>query len=52
MAEADTALAGMLAADDLAALDRLLDPVDPAGLRLRPDVFLLGAQTVHLGVKA
>jgi SAM-dependent methyltransferase len=40
-----------LATDDLATLDRLLDPEDPAGLRHRPDVFLLAAQTVHFAVK-
>ncbi|MER5772147.1 class I SAM-dependent methyltransferase [Streptomyces sp. NPDC001985] len=34
-------------ADDLAALDRLLDPEDPGGLLLRPDVCLLLARTVH-----
>lgn len=45
------ALADQLAADDLAALDRLLDPADPGGLRLRPDVFALGARTVHLGLR-
>jgi SAM-dependent methyltransferase len=45
------AAAEHVAADDLATLDRLLDPDDPAGLRHRPDVFLLGAQTVHFGVK-
>jgi SAM-dependent methyltransferase len=44
-------LAESLAADDLAALDRLLDPADPGSLLQRPDVFVLGAQTVHLGVK-
>ena len=43
---------GFLAADDIAVLDRLLDPEDPAGLRLRPDVFLLTARTVHLGRKS
>lgn len=42
-------LAERLAADDLAVLDRLLDPEDPAGLRRRPDVHLLMARTVHLG---
>lgn len=36
-----------LAADDLATLDRLLDPGDPAGLRRRYDLFLLTAATVH-----
>ncbi|MFF2328493.1 MULTISPECIES: class I SAM-dependent methyltransferase [unclassified Streptomyces] len=37
-----------LSAEDIAVLDRLLDPEDPAGLRNRPDVFLLTARTVHL----
>ncbi|MFF3124978.1 class I SAM-dependent methyltransferase [Streptomyces sp. NPDC057908] len=37
-----------LAADDIAVLDRLLDPEDRAGLRRRPDVFLLTVRTVHL----
>ncbi|MFF1832731.1 class I SAM-dependent methyltransferase [Streptomyces sp. NPDC058231] len=46
------ALADQLAADDVAALDRLLDPEDPAGLHHRPDVFLLTARTVHLGRRA
>ncbi len=45
------AMREQLTADDLAALDRLLDPTDPGGLLLRPDVFMLGAQTVHVGVK-
>lgn len=45
------AAAEHLAADDLTTLDRLLDPDDPAGLRHRPDVFLLDAQTVYFGVK-
>lgn len=48
--ERDSA-AAHLAADDLAALDRLLDPDDPAGLRHRPDAFLLSAQTVHFAVR-
>ncbi|MFF2012094.1 class I SAM-dependent methyltransferase [Streptomyces sp. NPDC058195] len=38
-----------LTAEDVAALDRLLDADDPAGLRQRPDVYLLSARTVHLG---
>ncbi|MFF1646630.1 class I SAM-dependent methyltransferase [Streptomyces sp. NPDC058240] len=38
-----------LTAEDIVVLDRLLDPDDPAGLRRRPDVFLLSARTVHLG---
>ncbi|GAA4205741.1 class I SAM-dependent methyltransferase [Actinocatenispora rupis] len=41
-----------LAADDLAALDRLLDPDDPAGLHRRPDLFLLDAQTVYFAVRS
>lgn len=45
------ATAEHLPAEDLATLDRLLDPDDPAGLRRRPDVFLLDAQTVHFAVK-
>ncbi|WP_393097078.1 class I SAM-dependent methyltransferase [Streptomyces sp. LN325] len=37
--------------DDLAILDRLLDPEDKAGVNHRPDVFLLTAHTVHVAVK-
>ncbi|MFJ5724210.1 hypothetical protein [Streptomyces sp. NPDC093149] len=40
-----------LSAEDIAVPDRLLDPDDPAGLRHRPDVFLLMARTVHPGRK-
>ncbi|MFF8971085.1 class I SAM-dependent methyltransferase [Streptomyces sp. NPDC014995] len=40
-----------LDADDRAALDRLLDPQDPAGVHRRPDVFVLAAHTVHTAVK-
>jgi SAM-dependent methyltransferase len=40
-------LAGSLDAEDLATLDRLLDPDDPAGIDNRPDVFFLAAKTVH-----
>ncbi|MBV2355481.1 class I SAM-dependent methyltransferase [Streptomyces sp. J2-1] len=40
-----------LDADDLATLDRLLDPADPAGVHRRPDVFVLAAHTVHTGVR-
>ncbi|MET7711606.1 class I SAM-dependent methyltransferase [Streptomyces sp. NPDC005407] len=40
-------LDGLLPADDLALLDRLLDPEDPQGLRHRPDAYLLTARTVH-----
>ncbi|WP_267242426.1 class I SAM-dependent methyltransferase [Streptomyces sp. PR69] len=42
-----TALEGRLADDDIAALDRLLDPEDPQGLARRPDAYLLAAHTVH-----
>ncbi|MFF7122994.1 class I SAM-dependent methyltransferase [Streptomyces sp. NPDC016566] len=40
-----------LEAEDLATLDRLLDPADPAGVHRRPDVFVLGAYTVHTAVR-
>jgi SAM-dependent methyltransferase len=33
---------------DAAALRRLADPADPAALANRPDLFVLGAHTVHL----
>jgi SAM-dependent methyltransferase len=36
---------------DQAALTRLLDPVDPAYVGARDDVFVLSASTVHLGRK-
>ncbi|MGW2330510.1 class I SAM-dependent methyltransferase [Streptomyces sp. NPDC001700] len=36
---------------DLAALDRLLDPDDEAGIMLRPDAFLLVAQTFHVAAR-
>jgi SAM-dependent methyltransferase len=45
-------LADGLDADDLATLDRLLDPDDKASVHHRPDVFVLAAQTVYVGVKA
>jgi SAM-dependent methyltransferase len=44
-----TKLADVLDAEDLATLDRLLDPTDPAGVAHRPDLFLLTAKTVHFG---
>ncbi|WP_413759627.1 methyltransferase [Streptomyces sp. MMBL 11-3] len=44
-------LASSLDADDLATLDRLLDPDDKAGVLHRPDLFLLTALTAHVGVK-
>jgi SAM-dependent methyltransferase len=37
---------------DLAALDRLLDPDDEAGIARRPDVFLLTAHTIHVAARA
>ncbi|MEU1437605.1 class I SAM-dependent methyltransferase [Streptomyces sp. NPDC005786] len=45
-------LGDRLDAEDIAALDRLLDPEDPAGLHLRRDTYLLMARTVHLGRRA
>ncbi|WAU84034.1 methyltransferase domain-containing protein [Streptomyces sp. Qhu-G9] len=44
-------LAEGLEADDLATLDRLLDPDDRASVFHRPDVFVLTALTVYVGVK-
>ncbi|MFG2717710.1 class I SAM-dependent methyltransferase [Streptomyces sp. NPDC048416] len=43
-------LASRLCPQDLATLDRLLDPTDPQGLANRPDVFLLAAKSVHIGL--
>ncbi|WP_225835613.1 trans-aconitate 2-methyltransferase [Streptomyces sp. NK08204] len=40
-----------LEAEDMATLGRLLDPADPASVHRRPDVFLLGAYTVHTAVR-
>ncbi|MEU5418677.1 class I SAM-dependent methyltransferase [Streptomyces sp. NPDC001407] len=42
-------LGELLGAEDLATLDRLLDPADPAGVDRRQDLFLLTAKTVHFG---
>ncbi|WNI21262.1 class I SAM-dependent methyltransferase [Streptomyces sp. ITFR-16] len=42
-------LAERLDADDVATLQRLTDPEDPAGLHHRRDTYLLMARTVHLG---
>lgn len=39
----------LLDAEDLATLDRLLDPSDPAGIDRRTDLFVLTAKTVHYG---
>jgi SAM-dependent methyltransferase len=44
-------LADDLDAEDRATLDRLLDPADPASVHRRPDVFVLGAYTVHTAVR-
>ncbi|MFE9684390.1 class I SAM-dependent methyltransferase [Streptomyces sp. NPDC006285] len=44
-------LAEGLDADDLATLERLLDPDDKASVFHRPDVFVLAALTVYVGVK-
>lgn len=41
-----------LDAEDLATLDRLLDPDDEASVHHRPDVFVLEAHTVHTAVRA
>ncbi|GGZ33018.1 SAM-dependent methyltransferase [Streptomyces inusitatus] len=38
---------GLLTDEDLAVIDRLLDPHDPEGLLNRADTFLLTAHTVH-----
>ncbi|HET9138019.1 class I SAM-dependent methyltransferase [Actinophytocola sp.] len=40
-----------LSAADQVAVARLLDPIDPAYVGARDDVFILGASTVHLGRK-
>ncbi|MFI6851404.1 class I SAM-dependent methyltransferase [Streptomyces sp. NPDC050416] len=45
-------LADGLDAEDLATLDRLLDPDDEASLHRRSDVFVLEAHTVHTAVRA
>ncbi|MFJ8046859.1 class I SAM-dependent methyltransferase [Streptomyces luteogriseus] len=44
-------LAEGLDVEDLATVDRLLDPDDEAGLHHRPDVFVLEAHTVHTAVR-
>ncbi|MGW2562336.1 class I SAM-dependent methyltransferase [Streptomyces sp. NPDC001514] len=41
------ALDGRLSAEDIAVMDRLLDPDDEEGLMHRPDCYLLAARTVH-----
>lgn len=44
-------LAEGLDPDDLAVLDRLVDPQDKASVHHRPDVFLLTALTLYVAVK-
>jgi hypothetical protein len=44
-------LAEGLDAEDLATVDRLLDPDDEASLHHRRDVFVLEAHTVHTAVR-
>ncbi|MFE2530586.1 methyltransferase [Streptomyces sp. NPDC059371] len=44
-------LAEGLDAEDLATLDRLLDPEDKASVHHRSDTFVLTAMTVYVGVK-
>lgn len=39
----------LLDAEDVAALDRLLDPADPASVDRRADLFLVIAKTVYFG---
>ncbi|WP_282797209.1 class I SAM-dependent methyltransferase [Streptomyces sp. CC224B] len=51
LAAAPEAQPAALAEDDLAVLDRLLDPEDPESLYRRDDVFLLAAHTVHVAVR-
>ncbi|WP_030897221.1 MULTISPECIES: class I SAM-dependent methyltransferase [unclassified Streptomyces] len=41
-----------LDADDVATIDRLLDPDDEASVHHRPDLFVLEAHTVHTAVRA
>ncbi|WP_328874910.1 class I SAM-dependent methyltransferase [Streptomyces sp. NBC_00287] len=44
-------LGDALDAEDLATLDRLLDPDDKASLHHRADLFVLAARTVHTAVR-
>lgn len=44
-------LAEGLTAEDIATLDRLLDPDDKASVHHRTDTFVLTAMTMHVGVK-
>ncbi|MEV6116199.1 class I SAM-dependent methyltransferase [Streptomyces sp. NPDC052109] len=43
--------ADALDAEDLATLDRLLDPADPGSAHRRPDIFVLTAHTVYRAVR-
>ncbi|GGU85332.1 SAM-dependent methyltransferase [Streptomyces filipinensis] len=51
LARAREVHADALDAEDLATLDRLLDPADPGSAHRRPDVFVLAAHTVHRAVR-
>lgn len=42
-------MAEVLSTEDLATLDRLIDPTDPEGIAERSDVFLLAVKSVHIG---
>jgi hypothetical protein len=42
---------GLLPHEDIAILDRLLDPEDPQGLLRRPDAYMLAARTVYTARK-
>ncbi|MEU1890320.1 class I SAM-dependent methyltransferase [Streptomyces pristinaespiralis] len=42
---------GLLPDEDIAILDRLLDPEDPQGLLRRPDTYMLAARTVYTARK-
>jgi SAM-dependent methyltransferase len=42
-------LADRISPDDRSTLERLLDDDDPRGVMRRPDVFVLGVRTVHVG---
>lgn len=44
-----TMIGELLEAEDVATLDRLLDPADPAGVDRRADLCLLIAKTVYFG---
>jgi SAM-dependent methyltransferase len=52
LAEAAERAAPRLAPDDRAALAALVDPARDDGVHHRPDVFILGARTLHVGAAA